>query len=266
MNSIIKHTVFALFVGAIMVSCGNSGCDSIQDSTEVENSELATPSITEKGVEPFCLGASLYSIPPSGVFYDTIVLRKYYCVIMGDHAVNVDEEGLKQYYQMFTPDEYEEYVAFHGIGFVLKAQDTIISFEYDKDATILKLQITTPELKLSNGIHVGMKARELINSYNAKVEIEETSEFYVRILKYSINGIHPDIKLISKYLYSEFDLRKENDDDVVYYIPDNFINEESLGTIMVYKAHDEWDYYYPIKPHQYHGTNDYWGSVPVDVE
>ena len=231
-----------------------------------KNSELTTPFITEKGVEPFLLGASLYNIPPSGVFYDTIILRKYYWVTMGDHAVNVDEEGLKQYYKLFSPDEYEESVGFHGIGYVLKSQDTIISFEYDKESTILNIQITTPDLQLSNGIHVGMKARELMDRYNAKVEIEETSEFYVRVLKYSINGIHPDIKLISKYLYSEFDLRKEDNEEVVYYIPKNFIDEESLGTIMVYKEQDEWDYYYPIKPHQYHGTNDYWGAAPIYIE
>ena len=86
-----KLSAIILFAGMVMSSCGNRSNEN-QDSVSLEESE-SLPTITENGVEPFFLGASLYSIAPSGVYYDTIVLEKYYCVAMGDHAVDVDEEG-----------------------------------------------------------------------------------------------------------------------------------------------------------------------------
>ncbi len=224
-----------------------------QESTLPEEPENVIPTITGNGVEPFIIGASLYDIAPSGVYYDTILLEKYFRAFVGDGFVDVGEDELSSLYDILPPDEIEESVIFFGKGFVLKDNDTIIAFEYKKDGTIKKLQIATHCLKLKNGIHVGMTVNELIDKYNAKVEIEETNYTYERILVFKVENVHPNIKLLSKYIYSEFELRDENGD---YHIPSQIKNKESLGSILISVKENEWDYYYPLIPQKVLGYKD----------
>ena len=66
---------FLLLIGGVVFLCFRGKSD---DS--ISKQDIPLPNITEQGVEPFLLGASMYNIPVKGSFYDTLLLEKRYQV------------------------------------------------------------------------------------------------------------------------------------------------------------------------------------------
>lgn len=149
----------------------------VSSSDVLLESDETMPLITSNGVDPIFLGKSLFDIPPSGLYYDTILLNEYYNVQMGDHIVTIDKNELKEYYHQFG-DAYDYDVDYHGEGAFLSGKDTILTFRYSEDAIVNSIMIFSDKLKLENGIRVGTRSEELIKKYQSGILFLPLGDWY----------------------------------------------------------------------------------------
>lgn len=157
-----KSLINMLFItSVVLISCNNSG----QNSTEEEASVF--PIITEQGVEPFVLGSSMYDIPAKGVFYDTLLLEKKYNAYMEGLTcgINLSEEELKKLKKEYSWTTLE--VVACGFAYVIKDNDTLIKLDYDEHAIIKSIEVLSKQIKMQNGVCVGLSATEMLEKHNA---------------------------------------------------------------------------------------------------
>lgn len=159
----MKKLLFTVFfvTSVALVSCNNSS----QNTSKEESS--AFPIITEQGVDPFVLGSSMYDIPAKGDFYDTILLEKKYNAYMdgltcGNNMSEEEMQELKKEYN-WTTLEIEAF----GFAFVIKDNDTLIKIDYDENAKIQSIEVFSEQIKMQNGVHVGLSATEMLENHNA---------------------------------------------------------------------------------------------------
>lgn len=163
---LIGGIVFLFINGKLLDN--NANQDSIQEEEIVE---IVYPNITEKGVEPFLIGASMFDIPCKGNYYDTILLVKKYRAYeeRGEIGYNdLDEEKLKEVKKQWGDNLiYETY----GYAYIMQDEDTLMKVDYDKKASIGHIEVLSNHFQMQNGIQVGMSLIELYEKYNAKYYI-----------------------------------------------------------------------------------------------
>ena len=155
----MKKTIllFALVISCIaIVSCNNSGQNSTKDY----------PVITEQGVEPFILGSSMFEIPVKGSFYDTLLLEKRYSAFAYSTSYNDLSENQVQEYKKEWGDAFE-ILECVGVAKAIKDRDTIMTINYTEGGEITSVEVFSNGIQLANGVHVGLSATEMFNTYNA---------------------------------------------------------------------------------------------------
>lgn len=250
-KSMKKLSVFSLILSTIMLfSCKGTNQDAPQ---EVIDTVPPIPYITEKGIEPFVLGASLYDIPVKGSFYDTIILEKLYdwYEYCGEGAgKGYSEDDFKSYNRNKTLKELiddEEIIVSrcYAVARILKDKDTLIKAEINaEDAKICSIDILSSLFQLENGIHVGMGAPELVNKYNAIfMGQNEYAEEYKSLSSTVLINIPSLPKNITVYSYCE---------GGVYETLHNYFSKK------VEKAISSEEIYYD-------GQYDYEEKIPTDI-
>lgn len=159
---------FLLIVGGVAFFCFIGKFSNSEVFQEQDGAQTAYPDITAQGVEPFLLGTSMFDIPIKGGFYDTILIEKRYNAFeeFGElHSNGMTEKELLEFKKEW------EGVAFivesYGYACVMKDKDTLIKVDYDENAVIYSIEVFSEQIKMQNGVHVGLSALELFEKYNA---------------------------------------------------------------------------------------------------
>lgn len=124
------------------------------------------PNITEQGVEPFLLGSSMFEIPVKGSFYDTLLLEKRYSAFAYSTSYNDLSESQVQEYKKEWGEKFE-ILGCVGVAKAIKGMDTIMTINYTEDGEITSVEVFSNRIQLANGVHVGLSATEMFNTYNA---------------------------------------------------------------------------------------------------
>ena len=158
--------VVLILIGNIVVYCFNdkiSGSDAVQGE---EVAQITYPNITERGVEPFLLGTSMFNIPAKGAFYDTILLEKLYSAFAYSKLFEDMTESQLQDLKKEWGDEVEV-LGSVGIAKVIKESDTIMIIHISDDGVIKNIEVLSNKFQLVNGVHVGLSSTEMFNTYKA---------------------------------------------------------------------------------------------------
>ena len=146
-----------LLIGGIVFLClrGESG-----------SSVTNTPNITEQGVEPFLLESSMFDIPVKGSYYDTILLEKHYSAYAYSTSYDDLTENQVQEYKKEWGDNFEVLKCV-GVATVIKGRDTLMTINYTEKGLITSIEVLSNRFQLENGVHVGLSASEMFNTYKA---------------------------------------------------------------------------------------------------
>ena len=229
-----------LFSIVALVSCNNSNQDTVL------NNKSNVPSITEKGMEPFTLGASLIDIPAQGDFYNSVIINTFY-----DWCEKEGEMSGKQ----STESEYKEACKMtngnimiekkYGVAEILKDGDTIMTIDYDGDMLITNITIWSSLFQMENGIHVGMEAPDLIKNYDAHFvtqnEWQDGGTYLSKNVIIDIPSLPKHIIIFSECNSKIEDyMRKQmeqsgnyNDFNYVYKLPSELINNNVVSKIKI---------------------------------
>lgn len=162
-----------IIVGSLLVVCGivllclKGKSPSSNADQEEGVAQISYPNITSQGVEPFTVGSSMYDFSAKGDFYDTIFIEKRYNAFEENgeiHYDGLDEEGLKK-----VKKEWGDIfiVKSYGYAYVIKDNDTLIKMDYDENAVIHSIEVMSEQIKMQNGVHVGLSATEMFEKHNA---------------------------------------------------------------------------------------------------
>lgn len=156
-----------LIVGGIVFFCF-MGKSSDSEAVQEEAVQIAYPDITAQGVKPFFVGSSMYDIPAKGDFYDTILLEKRYNAFeeCGElHSNGMTEKELLEFKKNW--EGVTLIVESYGYAFVMKDNDTLIKMDFDENAVIHSIEVFSEQIKIQNGVRVGLSASEMFEKYNA---------------------------------------------------------------------------------------------------
>jgi hypothetical protein len=220
-----------LLIGAIVALLVNGNVSdntAIQDSIQEEKiADIVYPNITEKGVEPFLIDASMFDIPCKGNYYDTILLVKKYKAYeeCGEIGYNdLDEEKLKEVKKQWG--DYLIYETF-GYAYIMQDKDTLMKVDYDEKASINHIEVFSNHFQMQNGIQVGMSLKELYEKYNAKYYIPRNYYpgflYYLEIPDFPKN-IETTIRYNEKY---EKIAGRSWENDGYYFLPLERIEDNS---------------------------------------
>lgn len=238
-----------LLIGGIVVLFVNGNTSentTIQDSIQEEKiADIVYPNITEKGVEPFLFGTSMFDISTKGNYYDTIILEKRYSAYIDGGfycGSDMNEEELLKLKKEYRKEGITLIVKSYGYTCVLQDSDTLIKVYYDDKALVRGMEVRSKHIQMENGIHVGMSAQEMYEKYNAKCKIPyDTYAFECGFGDDIIFEIPDNPKNISikahydekyhKYLENRgFDFREE-----YYPLPLELVKDNSVRSIEIYK-------------------------------
>ena len=196
---IMKKTLLllALLPLAAFVSCNNSNTNTTQEEVCV------FPNITEKGVEPFLIGSSLFDIPLKGAYYDTITLEKQIAIPMDEGLWIITEEEYDEMMKKYPNNELSD-VKVTMYANVKKNANTLLYLKCGKDANIEGITVLSDNFKTDNGLHVGITTEELISNYNAKTEC--TYQHYgTGTILYNIPNFTNYIKFVANHSFTLLD-------------------------------------------------------------
>lgn len=195
------------------------------------NSLMTTnyPPITEKGIEPFVLGASMKDIPYKGDYYDTIVFKTMY-LVAGVSDGEVYEWDDQQWEEYKKSDEhyneggwaYNEIISTHINCSVVSASDTLMLVLCDSDLKIIGIKIISDRLQFENGIRVGLSSTELFSKYNAEYACETDTRCMGNMAPPTMGYITPGISntvglIAAKKNNITFDVREKYEDNLPIY-------------------------------------------------
>jgi hypothetical protein len=254
---IIGIITAVVLVGAIIIASlitskkqrnGQAESEMVNPATEqtVTPEQPKYPIVTKRGCVPFVIGASIHAIPLHGDYYDNVVFEQIYVVNENDEFITEYKESeWKEYCDSYGQEEDVEVVSYHGQCLVLNGNDTILIASYYQDDIITDLCIYSEELKLENGIHVGMSSEAMASTYNASFLSSDLFEGVCHMW-YSINGLPDEITLIAKLIGDIFDNNwpaepkrgvklYETDYGPVFKIPISEVKDSYVKTIVVDK-------------------------------
>lgn len=156
-----------LIVGGVVFFCFLGESSNPEAVQEEEIAEITYPKITEQGVEPFIVGASMYDISVKGDFYDTILLVKRYNAYMEGLTcgTNLNEKELQELKRQYSWTTLE--VVACGFAYVIKDNDTLMKIDYDENAIIQSITVLSEQIKMQNGVCVGVSATEMLEKHHA---------------------------------------------------------------------------------------------------
>ncbi len=153
-----------LLIGGIVFLCFNGKSE--ESAAPVTEQEIPIPNITEQGVEPFLLGLSMFDIPVKGSFYDTLLLEKRYSAFAYSTSYDDLTESQVQDFKKEWGDNFEV-TGCVGVAKVVKGSDTIMTINFTEEGVITSIEVLTNSIQLENGVHVGLSATEMFNTYKA---------------------------------------------------------------------------------------------------
>ena len=237
-----KKTLIAVIVSiavaiAIVISCiiyfrgDRNSLDTVAQERNIVP-EIIYPIITERGVEPFCLGTSISDIPCKSTWYDTIIWKRYCEIFLGDAFRVFGEDELEEYV------EYGEPITFFCEGDVLQNGNTVISVKTNEELKIASLVVSSNKLHLEKGIHIGSSV-EMIDSvcHGISVYYDPNSDNSVFCksseipdnIRLSLNGDHMKF-------WDYVDQYRLEDPDVWSIVPDipiTYFKGDTVGTIEI---------------------------------
>ena len=156
-----------LIVGGIVIFCFTSKSTDTDILQGDDMAQIPYPNITAQGVAPFVLGSSMYDIPAKGDFYDTILLEKRYNAYMDGLTcgTNMSEDELQKLKKEYSWTTLE--IEAFGFAFVVKDNDTLIKIDYDENAIIQSITVLSDQIKMQNGVCVGISATEMLETHHA---------------------------------------------------------------------------------------------------
>lgn len=158
---------FLLIVGGIVFFCFMGKSSNSETAQEEDVVQISYPDITAQGVKPFFVGSSMYDIPVKGDFYDTILLEKKYNAF--EECGEIHYNGLNEKELLEIKKEWGDIfiVKSYGYAFVIKDNDTLIKMDFDENAVIHSIEVFSEQIKMQNGVHVGLSATEMFEKHNA---------------------------------------------------------------------------------------------------
>lgn len=268
---IIGIITAVVLVGAIILASlitskkqknGQAESEMVNPTTEqtVTPEQPKYPIVTKRGCVPFVIGASIHAIPLHGDYYDNVVFEQIYVVYEHGRIFEYKESEWKEYYDSYGQEEDVEVVSYHGQCLVLNGNDTILIASYYQDDIITDLCIYSEELKLENGIHVGMSSEAMASTYNASFLSSDLFEGVCHMW-YSINGLPDEITLMAKLIGDIFDNAEpkrgvklyETDYGPVFKIPISEVKDSYVKTIVVNKEVNP--FYHPQNNDSAENTN-----------
>ena len=193
----MKKTIFALISLTLIafVSCKNQGKE---EAPPIIN----YPNITAEGVAPFTLNSSLFDIPNTGDFYDSIIVEKEMFLHDGDARMEATEEQIEEQYQAYKNEGFDVaemlYVEINMKAFVMKDGDTLLVLKVDKDAMIEGIAVLSDKFSMANGVRVGLTNEQMIDNYMATLAYEYTS-FPIATWIYNFNEKPSSIMVVSNH-------------------------------------------------------------------
>jgi hypothetical protein len=108
----------------------------------------------------------MFEIPVKGSFYDTLLLEKRYSAFAYSTSYNDLSENQVQEYKKEWGDAFE-ILECVGVAKAIKDRDTIMTINYTEGGEITSVEVFSNGIQLANGVHVGLSATEMFNTYNA---------------------------------------------------------------------------------------------------
>lgn len=167
MKKVIKFAVILTLTSVVMTSCGNNG-GNIQDSTAIEEITNAYPTITPYGIAPFLLGTYAPDIPQQGEWYDSYQINETFEVMYGMMG-NITTVSAEELEEMKANDMINDIISESLEVIVMKGDEVLMRIECDDNKSINRITVCSPNIKLSNGICVGMTIDEIAKITNAKL-------------------------------------------------------------------------------------------------
>lgn len=251
----MKKTLLLLALLPVLALCSCNNPTSTSGQSEEVVPEPNYPNITERGVEPFFVGASLFDIPTHGDYYDAISVKRDYRLYfdgfdMGYFSNDAELEKAKdKYREEGMPIEIFAYVH----AFITQGNDTLMRINCDKDALITSVLIKSSHFQTENGISIGMSSKELYENHKA-IFLLKNSTFLEEVGEgddhYDIQNMPKNIIVfpscsdeiwdkIDKYL-DENELRYMPDDKYGDYcpIPFDIVNGSTVSMIEIVNDSD----------------------------
>ena len=241
MKTTIKLMTLFLLAGIVLVSCKSS------TSTD-ETNDVSYPFITENGVAPFILGASMEDIPYHGDYYDTIVHEVIYHVD-GQMDGQVFEWNEAEFEKQKKSDSFDAYTITntHTNSYVILGDDTIMVVSCDSDWKIIYLKIYSNKLQLENGIHTGLSSTELYSKFNAQFVCERDTRNMGSSTPPTMGYITPElpnsigliaakknnITFAESNYGDEYPIHGVENDDRIYVMPLDDVKNDYLAYIII---------------------------------
>ena len=193
----MKKTIFALVSLALIafVSCKNQGKE---EAPKIIN----YPNITAEGVAPFTLNSSLFDIPNTGDFYDSIIVEKEMFLHDGDARMEATEEEIEEQYQAYKNEGFDVAemlsVEINMKAFVKKDNDTLLVLKLDNDALIEGVAVLSEKFSMANGVRVGLTNEQMIDNYMATLAYQYFS-FPMATWIYNFNEKPSSIMVVSNH-------------------------------------------------------------------
>ncbi len=228
---------FLLLIGGIVFLCFKGKSD---DS--ISKQDIPLPNITEQGVEPFLLGASMYNIPVKGSFYDTLLLEKRYSAFAYSTVYNDLSESQVQEYKKEWGDNFE-ITGCAGLAEVVKGCDTIMTINYTEEGEITSIEVLSNMFQLVNGVHVGLSASEMFNTYKAcyiSPGLGSADGFGYGKQQFYYPDLHKDIYIMASISKDPMSMESKGSDVTVkdrfyYSIPFEEVKNDSVRSIIINK-------------------------------
>lgn len=181
------------FVAAITVFIMAGSCTDQQDKgiSTLNNEKSQMPFITENGIGDLKLGAN---------FVDCLESKTGDLIPSLENLLDYSEMKYGFYnktaIKLINFTEGQLYLLLFSGNDLMAALDFGSGYSYNgqfMSETVSRIIVYSPKLKMANGIHTGMSAKELVEDFGAEIKYEEGSE--TEVLSFSIADMPSNIIL-----------------------------------------------------------------------
>lgn len=215
----------------LVVGCDSQSSRNDNDTTGVSNStDKSLPTITEQGIGELKIGTPLAE-----------------CLIAGESSLPPSKEEItsnnETKFGLYNKMGIKQMVLGDGTPYILlyDNNELIAALECYSlmdngiySTNVEKIVVYSPNLKMANGIHVGMTAKDMVDKFGAVIKFAEGAE--VDVLEFEVADIPSNIMLVA----SAKKINKEKTEseygevrDVDFYLTLNDVEDCVLSAIVI---------------------------------
>ena len=231
---------FKFLMMAFAISVMVSGCNSqSKENTVTSDEKSEMPYVSESGIGDLKIGTSLT---------ECLIAKDCSWIPTKAEIETNDEEKFGFYNKMGI----KQMVLGEGRPYITLYQDNELMAALECGAlldngiystTVDKIIAYSPELKMANGIHTGMSAKELVDEFGAEIQYSEGAE--TEILSFKVANVSSNISLVAsaKSINREKIDSQSGDTDTEFYLQLDDVEDCKLSAIVIEQNQDSYGTY-----------------------